>query len=60
MSTENLWGSLDGFKRIKTPLSIVREQGELLTEATKGILQGYVKIDSQAGTISFSLFIMAT
>ncbi len=59
MSTENLWGSLDSFKITKTPLSIVREQGTLLTEATKGILQGYVKIDSESGTISFSFSIIA-
>lgn len=59
MSTENLWGSLEGLKKIKTPLSIVREQGDLLTQATKGILQGYIKIESQAGSISFSFFIMA-
>jgi len=59
MSTENLWGSLDGFKKIKTPLSIVREQGEILTQATQGILQGHVKIDSQVGKIRFSFFIIA-
>ena len=60
MSTENLWGSLDGFKKIKTPLSIVREQGELLTQATQGILEGYVKIESQAENIRFSFSIIAT
>ncbi len=60
MSTENLWGNLDGFKRIKTPLSIVREQGNLLTQSTKGILKGHVKIDSQGDEISFSLSIIAT
>ena len=59
MSTENLWGSLDGFKKIKTPLSIVREQGSLLTRATQDILRGYVNVDSQGENISFSLFIIA-
>ena len=59
MTTENLWGSLEEFEKIKTPLSIVREQGELLTQATQGILKGYVKVDSQGDTISFSLFIIA-
>ena len=59
MSTENLWGSLDDFKKIKTPLSIVREQGELLSQATQGILLGDVKIASQGGKIHFTLFIMA-
>lgn len=60
MSTESLWGNIDGFKRIKTPLSIVREQGDLLTQETQGILQGYVKVDSQGRDIQFSLFIIAT
>jgi len=59
MSTENLWGSLDDFKKVKTPLSIIREQGELLTQATQGVLQGFVKIDSQADRINFSFFIVA-
>lgn len=60
MSAENLWGSLDGFKKTKTPLSIVREQGDLLTQATQGILQGHVTVDSQGDIISFSFFIIAT
>jgi len=59
MSTENLWGSLDGFKKIKTPLSIVREQGELLTQATQNILKGYVKANSEGEKIIFQLFIIA-
>ncbi len=59
MSTENLWGSLDDFKKIKTPLSIVREQGELLTQATQGVLRGLVRIDSEAGNFRFSLSIIA-
>jgi len=59
MSPKSLWGNLDEFKKIKTPLSIVREQGALLTQETKGILRGEVKINATGENISFSFFIIA-
>ena len=44
MSTESLWGNLDDLKKIKTPTAILREQGELLTASTNGVLEGRVSL----------------
>ena len=59
MCAENLWGSLEGFKKIKTPLLILREQAELLTQATQGILKGYIRVKSERGSIELSFYILA-
>jgi len=59
MCAENLWGSLEGFKIIKTPLLILREQAELLTQATQGILQGYIHVKPEGGNNELSFYIIA-
>lgn len=41
MCPDNLWGKFD-LEKIKTPKAVLREQAELLSSMTKGLLQGYV------------------
>lgn len=42
MATDDLWGELPDVERIKTPFVILKEQAELLTEKTDGLLVGEV------------------
>lgn len=52
MSDENLWGNLSDLTIKKTPVAILREQAEILSQATKGTLLGdvtSVKSDWAAG-----------
>lgn len=41
-TTKNLWGELPLAEVIRTPATILREQATLLTEMTKGILEGEI------------------
>ena len=60
MSTKNLWGNFEDLKIIKTPLAILREQGELLTASTDGVLEGRISSNKHySGGFSISLFIVA-
>lgn len=43
MCPENLWGDFSDLKKLKTPKAILREQAALLTNLTKGLLQGGVR-----------------
>src|SRR5437867_12980616 len=42
MANDNLWGNLDDLAVAKTPVSILREQAEILSQSTKGTLLGVV------------------
>jgi hypothetical protein len=42
MAIDDLWGKLSDVEEIKTPLVILKEQAELLTEKTDGLLVGIV------------------
>ena len=42
METENLWGEIPNIKGIRTPVEILREQGNLLSKLTKGVLEAEV------------------
>ena len=48
MTADNYWGDLDldNLADVKTPTDILREQGELLTKATNGILEGKVTVET--------------
>src|SRR5580704_14983057 len=39
---ENLWGDLSNFEIVRTPKAILKEQADLLTQATSGVLEGAV------------------
>jgi hypothetical protein len=45
MATDDLWGELPDVEKIKTPFVILKEQAELLTEKTNGLLVGEVTQD---------------
>lgn len=42
MATDDLWGELPDVEKIKTPFVILKEQAELLTAKTDGLLIGEV------------------
>jgi len=50
MCPENLWGDFSDLKKLKTPKAILREQAALLTNLTKGLLQGGVR-ETQKGEV---------
>ena len=43
MSTKNLWGDLKDLETVRTPKTVLKEQAQILTEATDGILVGDVR-----------------
>lgn len=56
MPAMNLWGDLsDIHQNIRTPKSILEEQGRILTEATDGQLVGEVSDQSDMGRFIFGL-----
>jgi hypothetical protein len=42
-SKKSLWGNLTQVKSVRTPFVILKEQAEILTEETKGLLVGEVR-----------------
>jgi hypothetical protein len=59
MSKEDLWGDLPEVERIKTPFVILKEQSELLTEKTNGLLVGEVSGEQTGTQFDYSLNIVA-
>ena len=43
MIQDDLWGELPDIEKTKTPLAILKEQSELLSDKTKGLLIGEIK-----------------
>ena len=43
MTADSLWGDLKELKTIKTPALMMREQAEILTQSTNGVLVGKVE-----------------
>jgi hypothetical protein len=54
MCANSLWGNLEGIEKIKTPKSILEEQGSFLTSSMDGILEGIV-LTEQWGAQNFSI-----
>jgi hypothetical protein len=44
---KDLWGDLPSAETIRTPYTILKEQASILTEKTKGLLLGEVKLSPQ-------------
>jgi len=61
MKTKNLWGNFEDLENIRTPLAILREQGELLTASTNGVLEGRISSNKDLYGKGFlvTLFIVA-
>lgn len=58
MTTEDLWGKLPDVETLRTPLVILKEQGELLTKKTDGLLVG--RVNQPATNVGFQYnFIIA-
>lgn len=54
MTTQNLWGSLKDVEIVRTPKTILKEQAQILSEETQGILVGHVS-ESEYGGGNFSV-----
>jgi hypothetical protein len=48
MSTQNLWGELPVVEKVRTPLSILREQAAVLGQMSERLLEGEVVVTSTA------------
>ena len=53
MAIDDLWGELPDVEKIKTPFVILKEQAELLTEKTGGLLVGEVSQNRSIGRDGF-------
>lgn len=53
MATDDLWGELPDIEENKTPFVILKEQAELLTEKTDGLLLGEVSQNQSIGREGF-------
>ena len=59
MAVKNLWGELPEAANIRSPATILREQASLLTQMTKGTLDGQVSLKGSDGIFVAHLAIMA-
>jgi hypothetical protein len=59
MSQKNLWGQLPTPEEIRPPTQILKEQGALLSETTKGVLRGEVSVSQAYGRFQLELEIVA-
>lgn len=60
MQTNNLWGMLPRVTEPqRTPLTILREQADVLTSSTKGLLEGELTMLNGTGQLSGQLNIVA-
>ncbi len=50
MSSKNLWADLSQLERVRTPRTVLLEQAQYLTEATKGALVG--KVDDRTAYVA--------
>ncbi len=59
MQSENLWGDIPKTGNLRTPITILREQASLLSQATNNVLEGDVSVGREASDFSFTLYIVA-
>ena len=59
MLEKNLWGQLPIEDEIRTPTHILKEQATILTDMTKGVLQGEVSVGQDGGRFELNLYIVA-
>ena len=59
MSTENLWGPLPTNKDIKLPVTVLKEQAGILSDATSKILVAEVSVSKSGESVTYSLDIVA-
>jgi hypothetical protein len=58
MSTKSLWGQLPPTEGIRTPTQVLKEQATVLTDMTRGVLQGEVSVSHGGGVFSLDLHIV--
>ena len=59
MAVKNLWGDLPELSDVRSPATILREQASLLTQMTKGTLQGEVSLLKRKDKFDLTLRILA-
>ncbi len=59
MSARNLWGDIPSATSLRTPTTVLREQADLLTTLTKGVLKGVVETLPFRGSLTSTLLIEA-
>jgi hypothetical protein len=59
MAKKNLWGQIPGAADIVTPTKLLKEQASELTNLTKGVLEGSVRVVREESTFEIHLLIVA-
>lgn len=59
MPPRNLWGELPESTEVKPPITILKEQAEMLGQLTKGVLQGQVSITSTYARFNLTFAVLA-
>jgi hypothetical protein len=57
MSSKSLWGDLSQVERVRSPRTILLEQAQYLTQATKGALVGSVSDEIYPGRFRYYLVV---
>ena len=61
MTTKNMWGDIPEVDSVRTPASMLREQAQILSKRTKGLLNGHVSrnIEDITGKFLYTLAVRA-
>ena len=59
MSEGSLWGNLSDIQTIRTPKTILVEQANILTDATKGVVRAQVEASQTGSTLDYTLVLVA-
>lgn len=59
MTPRNLWGELPESTEQKPPITILKEQAEMLSRITGGVLHGNVSMESESRTFVLTLSVVA-
>jgi len=59
MAIKNLWGEIDNLPQIKPPVSILKEQSQMLEKMTKGLLVGKIVSNSKDNEFEYTFYINA-
>jgi len=59
METKNLWGNLDLDVPLRTPATVLKEQANMLSSITNGVLSGDVRVSQTSKAFLTEMYIVA-
>ncbi len=57
MTTKNMWGDINDMTDLRTPHEIIEEQGQMLSEMTKGTLELKVERKQRSTVFNYDVYI---